>query len=52
MQQKSVYVRQIEKISNAIFNNSIDDENLFNINKSILFSNLLEKWKEWLYEFR
>ena len=44
--QKSVYAHQIEKVSNAIFNNSIDDENLFNINKSIFCSNLLEKWKE------
>ena len=44
--QKSVYAHQIEKVSNAIFNNSMDDENLFNINKSILCSYLLEKWKE------
>ena len=44
--QKSVYAHQIEKVSNAIFNNSIDDENLFNINKSILCNNLLEKRKE------
>ena len=44
--QKSVYAHQIEKVSKAIFNNSIDDENLFNINKSIFCSNLLEKWKE------
>ena len=44
--QKSVYAHQIEKVSNAIFNNSIDDENLFNINKSICCSNILNKWKE------
>ena len=44
--QKSAYAHQIEKVSNAIFNNSIEDENLFNINKSIFCSNLLEKWKE------
>ena len=44
--QKSVYAHQIEKVSNAIFNNSIDDENLFNINKSIFCSNLLDKWKK------
>ena len=43
---KSVYAHQIEKVSNAILNNSINDENLFNINKSIFCSNLLEKWKE------
>ena len=44
--KKSIYAHQIEKVSNAILNNSINDENLFNINKSIFCSNLLEKWKE------
>ena len=37
--QTNSNAHQIEKVSNAIFNNSIDDENLFNINKSICCSN-------------
>ena len=41
----STYAYQIKMVSNAFLNKSTSDENLFNINKSLLCSNLLDQWK-------
>ena len=42
--EKSTYAHQIEKISKSFSNNSVKDDYLFDIKKSLICSSLLDKW--------
>tara|TARA_Y100000590_G_C15680742_1_gene999686 strand:- start:107 stop:1081 length:975 start_codon:yes stop_codon:yes gene_type:complete len=41
---KSTYAYQIEKISKSFAGDTVNDEHLFDINKSLICSSLLDKW--------
>ncbi len=44
--EKSTYAYQIEKISNSFANESLNDEHLFDINRSLISSSLLDEWAD------